>query len=1118
MRDRSSSRSPFANLPPRSQRPLVILGALSVGKAVALIVLAQAIAMGVVSAIQGTDRLALAATLGIAAAIVRALLVWLTQIVAERAAVGAREELRHELAERALIRGGRDLPLGIGALTTLATRGLDALGPYFTQYLPTLTSALVVPLLVGIWILLADWVSALIILLTLPLIPVFMILIGLQTADRARDAADAIARLSDHLVELARGLPVLVGLGRAQEQTATLREVAEGVRRRTMTTLRIAFLSSLALELIATISVAVVAVFIGVRLVHGQLDLETGLLILILAPECYLPFRQVGAAHHASEDGLEALTRVRAIIATPVTTSPIVPPRDAAQPVAIAVRGLTIRHADRTEPIVRDLGFTIAPGELIALSGPSGAGKTTVLAALAGLLGEEAQGEITGVDPTRIAWVSQHPATFAMTVHEEIALALETSAPAAVTAILTRVQAAHLAARHPGELSPGELRRVALGRALARIERGATLLLLDEPTAHLDPETAQLITSTIASLRGSVTIVLVAHDATVARLADRTIALGDGLTPADLPTTQPVIAAPPAARVDDTSRPEHVATDASVWRALIAMIQPWRPRFLVAVTLGVLASLASVALTSVSAWLIVRASEQPPILYLMVAIVGVRFFGIGRALLRYGERLWLHDAIFASLTELRVRIWATLARRGPASRQLLRGEETLDRLIGDVDDVRDLAPRVVLPPLVGILTAIVAIVVLTIMLPLAGLVMLAGSVVAVIIAPLVARWADRRASVAETIARSGVLRRFAALLGAAPDLRVNGLGDAALAEIDALDREASDAARRGAWALGLGNALVTLGCGITALVMLIIGTDAVRDGVITGKVLAVLVLTPLALIDPFTEVTEAIQRWPALRTVVQRLAPFVERVEPEIVATEDLPAIASLTLDDVTAGWSVAEAPVFTGLDARVATGGWLVVTGPSGSGKSTLLAVLLGFLRPRAGRYLLNDIDTATLPPSAIARGIAWCPQEAHLFDSSLRANLLVARAKDDAPSDDELTAMLERVGLGDLLATLPDGLATRIGSQGSRLSGGERTRVAIARALLTRADVLLLDEPTAHLDRATADALLEDLRQSLTDVIVVMVTHHLDEIVPTDVRIRLDGAPATELIGAMD
>lgn len=1170
-----STRSPFALMTPGSKQALYLLGVLSAVKAVALVILAQSVATGITSAIAGGTAWRTAILWGASAAVLRAVIVWATQTVAARAALGAKEELRTELARRVLARGGRDIPDGVGAMTALATRGLDELDGWFTRYLPALVSAATIPLLIGARILWSDWVSALIIVLTIPLVPIFMILIGTQTQERVTLAADSLARLSDHLVELARGLPVLVGLGRAREQAKALREVSERYRTKTMATLRVAFLSSLALELIATISVAVVAVFIGVRLVSGELGLATGLLVLILAPECYLPFREVGTAHHASEDGLEALNRSRRMIASPVSRSPLTDGGGDA-PTRLVVENLTIRYPDRAQAAVASLSFTVAPGEVVALTGPSGAGKSSVLAVLAGLLGDTSEngdnggvrvsGSVAGIDRERLAWVPQHPVTYADTVHDEIAIACGRERQGDVMPILQQVGVGHLADRHPGELSPGELRRVAFGRALARVNAGATLLLLDEPTAHLDAVMAKRIQALIGALRERVTIVMVAHDPELRRLADVGVPVNGQPDALPTPTQASHIHVVTGSSIPSSDRTNHDITRdkpdhqsaRELWRTLATVVQPWRPRFMLAIFFGVLAALSAVALTALSGWLIVRASQQPPILMLMVAIVGVRFFGIGRALFHYAERLWLHDAVFAALTDLRVSVWRALAARGAAGRRLLRGEATLDHLIGDVDRVRDLAPRVVLPPVVGVLTAVAATVTLGVLLPETIGIMIACSVLALVVAPLVALWADRAASAGQVLLRSQVLRRFAALFGAAADLRVNGLDRRELAAIGELDARASAVARRSAWALGLGNGIVTLACGLASMGMLWVEAPALASGTLSTPMVAVLVLTPLALIDPFIGTVEAVQQWPALRIVLARFNEGVAQVSPsgrsdrhkagpcgKMAARLPSPSsrpersgversldfarddgrrargdgvtiasgerIDDLSIDGLAARWPGRAEPVFTSLTACVRRGQWLAVTGPSGAGKSTLLAVILGFLRPSAGSYRLNGLDMAVVPADRIRQHIAWCPQEAHLFDSSLRANLLLARSREEAPTEEEMRSALRRVGLGTLLDDLPDGLETRIGAQGSSLSGGQRQRVAIARTLLTGADVLLLDEPTAHLDRETADALMADLRRGLTDRIVVMVTHDPADIAGTDVRLDLTNVAAS-------
>ncbi len=750
----------------------------------------------------------------------------------------------------------------------------------------------------------------------------------------------------------------------------------------------------------------------------------------------------------------------------------------------------------------------------MALAGQSGAGKSTVIAALAGLLGTSADGteisgSISGIDPERLAWVPQHPETFAATVLDEIVLALDGGSVDESMALLQRTGASAFAHRDPAELSQGELRRVALARALARVERGATLLLLDEPTAHLDPVTASVLHDVIRSLKGRVTIILVAHDAATRALADREIVVNGACQakerPADVlempPDRYDAQEAVPVANAD--------AADAGVGRLLIRLVQPTQRPFVLAITMGVAAALAAVALGSLSGWLIVRASQQPPILMLMVAIVGVRFFGIGRALFRYLQRLWLHDAILRSLRDVRVTVWEAIARVGPGAKRLLRGDQALDRLIGDVDRLRDLAPRVLVPPLIGILAALAATLALWIILPAAGITMLAATLLSTFVAPIVALLADRSARPVTVETRSSVLRAFASLVGASADLRVNGMDDGVLARIAAMDAHAGDLERRSAWSLGLASGVVTIANGLAAMGMIVVGADAVAVGSLSHPLLAVIALTPLALVEPLHESVEAIQRWPALRTVVTRFGPLLDTPPPSVEDTDSgsTPGrIGTITLNNLGARWPGMPVEVFSGVTFSARRGDRVVITGPSGSGKSTLLSVLMGFLRPSSGTYLIDDVDTDALPPKAMQRNISWCPQEAHLFDSTLRGNLLLARPREDAPTDDEMSAVLDEVGLADLLAGLPDGLDTRIGSRGSRLSGGQRQRLAIARALLTRADIVLLDEPTAHLDRPSADALMDDLRHILRDRIVVIVTHHAAELLPGDIHITLN------------
>ncbi|MET4062036.1 ATP-binding cassette subfamily C protein CydCD [Arthrobacter sp. UYP6] len=1147
-----------------SRRALYLLGLLAAVKAAGLVLLATGVAAGVAGLAAGGPDWSWVLANGAAGAVLRSLAVWGSETVSQRAAAGVKEELRSSLTKRALDDGGNVPGMGSGALSVLITRGLDGLDNYYAKYLPALVTCAVVPLLVGLRILSADWLSAVVVVLTVPLVPVFMILIGLHTGDKTAAAVDALNRLSDNMLELAKGLPVLVGLGRARAQTRALRDVAENYRVRTLETLKVAFLSSLALELIATISVALVAVVIGVRLVNGSMSLELGLLALILAPECYQPLRDLGTAHHASEDGLEALKRTNAVLDAPAAT-PLVPaaPAAAVLPEApvpagarsragsrapagtpLSVAGLTIRYAGRPRPAVSGLSFEVPAGSIAALTGSSGSGKTSVLETLAGLRRDGGdttlEGTVTGVDRSTIAWIPQHPVLVEESTVEEIALYSglgpgEEARQAAADA-LAAINSLHLLDTRTADLSPGEQRRVAVARALARIacQPQVRVLLADEPTAHLDAASAAAVIRALDSLRGSITVLLVAHDQKAAAIADHLIPVDAGQPSAPVsaasndtaasgtaPVEAPPVAAPGLAATASKSASNPASNPASnrtaaggaasggtpapvrwqaeltetelhpvhqpLWKNL-TVLRPWSPQFLLALLLGTGATLFAVALTSLSGWLIVRAYEQPPILLLLGAIVGVRFFGIGRSVLRYLERLRLHDAVFRATNAIRIRLWNGLLQRPVGWRRLARGGGALERLVGDVDELRDIAPRVVFAPLTGFFTAVAACVTTGLLLPEALGAQILVCMAGLLIAPLVAVGADAAARAATVRLQSRSMAAMARLLEAASDLEANSSAAPVFARQQALDARASAAVRRSAWAQGLANALTALACSLGALYML------TAAGNIPATVAAVIVLMQLALIEAFVAVNGSVQQFFAWRTLGDKVLPdlgtdTVEQLE-EDPSERTLVPVETVELRGISYTYPGSDTPVFEDLDLDLHRDSWLAVTGPSGSGKSTLLGVLLGFLTPQEGSFRINGKAAAGLPPAA--RRMAWCPQEAHLFDSTLRGNLLLARDRRQAPTEAEMVAALDAVGLGPFLAGLPEGLDTRVGGGGHFLSGGQRQRLAVARALLTEADVVLLDEPTAHLDVEAGEQLMADLSVGLRGKSVVVVTHN--------------------------
>ena len=603
-----------AALGPGGMRSVAVIAGLAAVRAVALVLVAEGLATSIAALADGTQSWRAGTALAASGVLLRALVSWLLPIVAARGAIEAKTRLRADLGERIALDGR-----GAGRDAVLATSGLDDLDEYYGVVIPTAVAAFVVPLVLGLRILSVDWLSALVVGLTLPLVPLFMVLIGMHSRERVDAAAGALDRLADHLVELAHGLPVLVGLGRVPEQSRALAAIQDDYRHRTNLTLRTAFLSMLALELLATLSVAVVAVVLGIRLLEGDVELSVALLVLLLAPECFGPLRDVGAAFHSSQDGRASLRRVRELLDGDV----VVVPRRAGG--AARLSSIEVHYEGRTRPALQLHTAAFEPGRVTAVTGASGAGKSTLTAVLTGTLpaGASLRGRVRGVDPRRVAYAPQAPTTFAETVRGELELYADD--PHDVDAVVEQLDLGALLDAANVTLSPGELRRVALARAFLRVRAGATLLVLDEPTAHLDEASAELVRRAIRAARGTATIVLVSHDPGTLALADAVLALDRSA-----PSMSPAAAADvTTGRLPREAAPAQQPQGSA--RFVLGLLRPAAGRWIGGVLLGLLATGMGLALTAVSAWLIVRASQQPAIMYLLVAIVGVRFFGIGRA-------------------------------------------------------------------------------------------------------------------------------------------------------------------------------------------------------------------------------------------------------------------------------------------------------------------------------------------------------------------------------------------------------------------------------------------------------------------------------------------------------
>ena len=456
----------------------------------------------------------------------RAVVAWAQEASAHRAAAAARLQLRERLLGH-VVRLGPGWLTGArsGELATLSTRGVDALDGYFSRYLPQLVLAAIVPVVVLAQVLPADLIAGLTILVTLPLIPLFMALVGQGTGEANRRQLRQLERLSHHFLDVVAGLATLRVFGRARAQVTTIADVTEQYRRLTMRSLRLAFLSGLVLELLATLSVALVAVGVGLRLVGGSLDLRTALLVLILAPEAYLPLRALGSHYHASAEGLAAAQEVFAVVQTPV------PRRGQRRPIAGALEldRVVVRYPDRGAAALAEFTLTVAPGEVVALTGPSGTGKSTVLALLLGFVTPTSGTvRVGGTDLSeldadawlaRVAWLPQSPQLWTGTVADNVGTAT-------LPPFLDDVPAGTELAEAGRGVSAGQRQRIALARALAR---DSPVLLLDEPTAHLDEENQARVVAAIRRATAGRTTLIVAHRPAVLALADRVVVLDDAL-------------------------------------------------------------------------------------------------------------------------------------------------------------------------------------------------------------------------------------------------------------------------------------------------------------------------------------------------------------------------------------------------------------------------------------------------------------------------------------------------------------------------------------------------------------------------------------------------------------
>ncbi|MFI5623878.1 thiol reductant ABC exporter subunit CydD [Nocardioides sp. NPDC051685] len=1102
-----------------ARRPLAVVVAAGVLGAVLLIIQTYAVTGLLISAIRGTGSVSGWALAVVAVFAGRAVVGVVSDVAGARAAGVVGADLRRRVVA-AILRGRSGAS---GSLSALATRGVSAAEPYLTRYVPALVLACVLPVLVLAVIVWTDPLSGLIVGLTLPLIPVFGVLVGLATRDQAASQWRAMSALAGHFLDVMKGLPTLVAFGRARAQSRVIATITDRYRRRTLETLKIAFASSAVLELVATISVALVAVTIGVRLAAGSVDLQTALVVLLLAPEAYWPLRRVGTEFHAAAEGTATLEATADLSrgVTGVGRGVTGVGRDVTRVgrdvtdcqldrrerrLGMSLGEVGVSYPGRERPALAAVSATIPDRGITAIVGPSGCGKSTLLATIAGLQ-ETYEGavELDGQTPAagdewrrRFAYLPQRPVFVSGTIADNLRLGLPEATESDLWQVLKRVALADRIAELPGglgadlaedgrSLSAGERARLALARVVLS-ER--PWVLLDEPTAHLDPDTERIIADTVTDLARDRAVVLVAHRQALIDIADQVITLSAEKAPPSAETSPAsaetsLRAAETSLRSAETSlRAAETATvdasadgadasadrgDASAARGdASARVALWG-----SAVVGGLSWASGVALTALAGWLIIKASYHPVILTLVAAMVGVRTFGIARPVLRYLERLWSHDSALRLLAKRRVDIYDALVPLVPGALPGRRGD-VLASVVDDVDAVLDEELRVRLPIREHAVVALLAVVATALIDPAAAAFTMATVLAAGAAFGIAYAGAARAENISITV-RARVSEQVVEATQTATERRMWQAGEPVLDALDDLARTATRATTTAAFAASAAKALVLVAAGAA------VAATAAYTTAGDGPMLALLTLVPLALAEPAATLADAGAARARTRAAQRRLDALTSR-RPAVAAPDrrEQPAgDTTITITGVTAhpggqivgrsrGHSV-EIP-----DLHIEPGAKIGIVGPSGSGKSTLAALLLRFLDPDTGTITLGGRAARDLDPEDVRKVVGLVDDDPHVFASNLVENVRLARP--DA-TDEEVERALRRAHLGDWLDALPTGLRTRLGDGAAQVSGGERARLAVARSLLAGHKVLVLDEPLAHLDTSTAESLAREV-----------------------------------------
>ena len=1108
--------------------------------------------------------------LGIAI-IVRLLAHYIQESVANRLGSAVKATFRERALEH-MFKLGVQHKERHGDVIHMLTDGLEQVDAYVARYIPQILYAIMIPLIMGIAIVDTLPIIGIILIITVPLIPFFMILIGKQADRLNKEQWERMSFLSGHFLDVLQGITTLKLFGRAKDQIKIIGRLSEEFKDSTLRVLRVAFLSALVLELVSTISTALIAVYLGLTLLDGEISFFSAFFILLLAPEFYTPFRQLGAAFHTGMAGKTSILKYEEFM----NRQPSLPIGGQSQlkgkVQAIEIKDLTFTYAD-SENGVQHISLEAKRNSPIMLVGESGAGKSTIAHIIGGFL-TAPKGSVTidGLDlcdidiewwRQQITYVSQHPHIMKGTLRDVLSFGMNVSDEEIIEAC-KEVQLLDVINRQQdgldtviGEgglgLSGGERQRVALVRAFLR---KGQVLILDEVTAHLDVKTEAIISSAIKRLMDNKIVIIIGHRLQTMHWASTLYVLKHGRIIQqgsyakllavdgyfkDLVTsglgefsstieeqlkTEKSFSLEHREEIDNSIRVDH--QDAYVlgkdtiqipevstsntgiqgWKLLFTVLSPAKWSLVLALIFTFLTVFMNVGLLTVSAWLLASAALQPGLTYLSLAIVGVRFFGVSRAVCRYFERYTSHRMAFQGLYGLRVWFYAHLEPLAPAILKRFGAGDMLGRIMGDIEVLQFFYLRTLIPPAAAIaLTVLVAYGVSTIDSSLVAPIVLAALILGLAL-PL-GVYAHNKQSLTAIGPQQG---EYKSLLSDTMDSLedVISYGNEQLVYNRIQHMMSTVDANKGIIERGmnLGNTLFLGGVQITVVIVAILAAN-VLTGAWASVMVAVAAIGTQAWFEALQPMIAAVHHGAESKVATSRLMALSHEPIPvmEPKAPKPFNANREITFTDVSFGYD-AHRRIYEHLRLDITQGQSIAIVGASGSGKTTLFN-MLERLYDYGGSIHVGDVELKDISIDTWRNALGTITQDTYIFHASFEDNIRLARP--DA-SETDLEYAIDRASLRSVVERLPDGIHTIVGSGGHGLSGGERQRVALARLFLRKPQVVLLDEPLEGLDQVTRKALHRDLMEYVQDKTCLYITHQLEGLEQMDRILFMDKGQIVE------